>query len=145
MTDVFSPAKRSEIMRAVVGKQTAPERRVVEIVRRMGFRPALNVKELRGCPDLVFHRRRKAVFVHGCFWHRHRCTAGVSMPSSNQSYWRQKFERNKTRDAAIRRQLRKAGWSVLVVWECQTKPPATERLAVRLKTFLSRPRMRPKT
>lgn len=136
MVDVFSAAKRSRIMRAVRSDQTTPERVVVEIVRRLRFRPRLNDKTLPGSPDLSFPRRRKVVFIHGCFWHRHSCVAGQSTPASNQPFWLAKFARNGRRDRRVRRELRRLGWHVLVVWECQTSPAQRKRLTARLAKFL---------
>ena len=132
--DTFTRSERSAIMRKVKGKDTAPELAVRALVRRLGLRCTLNRADLPGKPDLVFVRRRKAIFVHGCFWHGHSCRAGRNRPSTHQAYWTPKLERNKARDAANRRRLRRAGWSVLTVWECQLK--RAERLSARLASFL---------
>lgn len=136
MTDVFTPAQRSRVMRAVRGSQTGPEMVVQELVRALGYRPRCHDETLPGRPDLVFRRRRKAIFVHGCFWHRHRCEAGRSLPASNREYWQAKFRRNVRRDRRALADLRAAGWQVLVVWECQTKARRRARLAARLAAFL---------
>lgn len=134
MTDVFSQPKRSEIMRAVRGRDTKPEMAVRKIVHGLGFRYRLHVRALAGCPDLVFPALRKVIFVHGCFWHRHNCSNGRSMPASRVEYWQRKFDRNRERDRRARKALRKDGWEVMVVWECQLKRPL--RLTQRLKEFL---------
>jgi len=134
MTDQFTPEKRREIMRAVHSKDTSPEMCVRRLVHGLGYRYRLHVRALPGSPDLVFVSRRKVIFVHGCFWHRHTCRNGRSMPSSRVAYWQAKFERNRKRDQRNRRNLRKAGWAVLVLWECQLKDP--ERLAERITVFL---------
>lgn len=103
----------------------------------MGFRYRLHCKDLPGKPDIVFRRRQKIVFVHGCFWHQHpKSSCRDSRPTkSNTGYWREKLARNIERDKRVVRQLRKDGWRVLVVWECELKH--TERLAQRLKDFLA--------
>lgn len=136
MTDVFSSAKRSRIMAAVKSSGTTPESIVVEVVRSLRFRPRLNVRELPGSPDLVFPRRHAVIFVHGCFWHRHRCASGESLPAANREFWRAKFARNTRRDAAASKALRAAGWRVLTVWECQTKPTRRRQLTRRIAAFL---------
>src|SRR6187455_3222241 len=128
MADVFTRGKRSEVMRAVRGAQTGPENRVLAIVVRLRFRPIRNDATLPGRPDLVFPRRKKIILVHGCFWHRHHCQNGRSTPSSNVDFWTGKFKRNRRRDAKVRRLLRLAGWSVMTVWECQTRNPGLARL-----------------
>ena len=87
----------------------------------MGYRYRLHAKELPGRPDLVFPWRRKLIFVHGCFWHRHRCPSGRETPKSRKEFWLPKLQRNRERDVENRRRLRRMGWDVLVIWECQTK------------------------
>ena len=136
MTDVFSSKKRSDIMRAVKGVDTKPEMRVRRLLHALGYRYRLHLKILPGSPDLVFPKIRKVVFIHGCFWHRHSCVEGRSMPKSNSSYWNAKFKANKQRDALHRRHLRKHGWAVLTIWECQTLPQLQHNLQDRLVSFL---------
>lgn len=122
-------------MRAVRGRDTSPERIVLAIVRARRFRPRVNDESLPGKPDLVFPRRRVAIFVHGCFWHRHACAGGRSTPAANRAFWLRKFRNNQARDAAVRRRLRLGGWRVVVVWECQTRPRrrgALERKLLRI-------------
>ena len=121
--DNLTRSQRSETMKRVRGKDTGPERAVRKMVHAMGFRFRLHVKELPGNPDIVFRSRSKVIFVHGCFWHGHRCDAGINRPSSNRQYWIPKLERNKKRDRASRARLRRLGWRVMVVWECQLKDP----------------------
>ncbi|MCG3179163.1 MAG: Very short patch repair protein [Phycisphaerae bacterium] len=125
MADVFTPEERSAIMRAVRSTDTKPEMIVRRLVHSMGYRYRLHVKSLPGCPDLVFPKYRAVIFVHGCYWHRHNCREGRSMPASNTDYWQVKFARNRRRDACVRRNLRRLGWKVLVLWECQTRNAAT--------------------
>lgn len=137
MADVFTPQQRSAVMRAVKGADTKPEMTVRRLVHALGYRYRLHVRSLPGAPDLVFPRLRKVIFVHGCFWHRHRCDAGRSMPASKVDYWEAKFAANRRRDQRHRRQLRALGWEVMVVWECQLRPQQREQLAARLKAFLA--------
>lgn len=136
--DVFAPEKRSAIMRAVKSADTGPERRVRAAVCALGFarRYRLGGRGLPGKPDLVFSALRKAVFVHGCFWHGHDCKRGARAPKDNASYWSAKITRNRPRDAATLRALKQQGWSTLVIWECETRDaPALSR---RLRRFLDR-------
>nr|WP_271086444.1 very short patch repair endonuclease [Brevundimonas sp. NIBR11] len=113
--------RRSAIMRAVKGKNTKPELRVRSALHRAGYRFRLHRADLPGKPDVVFPGRRAAVFVHGCFWHRHdRCRA-ASTPSTRTEFWLQKFRCNVDRDEANVQSLIALGWRVHIVWECQTK------------------------
>ena len=136
MTDNLTAAQRRRTMQRVRSKDTTPERVVRSLVHRLGYRFRLHRGDLPGKPDLVLPRLQKVIFVHGCFWHRHGCSAGRSTPASNQAYWLAKFERNRLRDATARRKLRRAGWTVLVVWECQTKPAKRAVLERKLRQFL---------
>ena len=138
-TAARTSASRSYLMSRVKGRDTKPEMVVRRLLHGMGYRFRLQAKELPGRPDIVFRPRRKAIFVHGCFWHRHRrpdCRRGRSTPASRTEYWEAKFARNVTRDRRNERALRAAGWGVMVVWECQTKPAGLDRLAGRLRRFL---------
>ncbi|MCK4340844.1 MAG: DNA mismatch endonuclease Vsr [Phycisphaerae bacterium] len=136
MTDQFSAGKRSAIMRAIRGKDTKPEHAVRSLIHRLGYRYRLHVRELPGCPDLVFPSRRKVIFVHGCFWHRHHCRKGRSTPTTRARFWKEKLESNKSRDVKHRRKLRRLGWSVLTIWECQIAPKKADQLAQRVRRFL---------
>jgi len=133
--DVLTVEQRSACMRAVRGQDTTPEMRVRRMTHHMGYRYALHKKNLPGSPDLVFPARKKVIFVHGCFWHLHDCKAGKNAPASNQNYWTAKRERNAERDRASVEALTSQGWSVLVVWECETKDPKS--LAARISAFLN--------
>lgn len=113
--------QRSHIMRRVRGKDTGPEMIVRRLVHQMGYRYRLHRNDLPGKPDLAFIGRRKVIFIHGCFWHGHDCKRGARVPQTNTDYWRQKIERNRTRDADIRSSLTMQGWSVLTIWDCETK------------------------
>lgn len=134
MADNLTVEQRSACMRAVRGQDTTPEMCVRQAAHSLGYRYALHRKNLPGKPDLVFVSRRKIVFVHGCFWHMHKCRRGKISPASNMNYWRSKRERNAERDKEHLRSLRAANWKVLVVWECWTGN--TTRLYKRLADFL---------
>lgn len=121
-------------MRAVRDRDTKPELLVRSLAHKLGFRFRLHRKDLPGKPDLVFVARRKVIFVHGCFWHGHRCKAGQRRPKSNQEYWAQKVLRTRARDKSHVRTLRKAGWQVFVIWECQLRD--SDSVTQRLLRFL---------
>jgi DNA mismatch endonuclease (patch repair protein) len=120
-SDIFSPEKRSEIMRAVKGADTGPELRLRKALHAKGFRYRLNVKGLPGKPDLVFPKYRAIIFVHGCFWHGHECARGARVPKSNTLYWRAKIARNVKRDHETIAALQRYGWYVKTSWECDLK------------------------
>jgi len=121
MTRAKPSALRSRIMRAVKSKDTTPELYIRRLLHAKGFRYRLHRTDLPGCPDLVFARLKKVIFIHGCFWHGHNCRRGARMPKSNVEYWTAKISRNHARDQKIRKQLKADGWDVLVVWECRMK------------------------
>jgi DNA mismatch endonuclease (patch repair protein) len=132
MVDHLTPQKRSETMSKIRGKDTTPEMEVRRLVHSMGYRYRLHRTDLPGKPDLTFPSLKKIIFVHGCFWHMHKCKR---LPKSNTRYWKTKLEENARRDRRVRYQLKKLGWDVLVVWECLTKNP--QKLQKRLEKFLS--------
>jgi DNA mismatch endonuclease, patch repair protein len=117
--DIFTRKKRSWIMGRIRSKNTKPEIIVRSILHRTGFRFSLGRKRLPGSPDIVLPKHRTAIFVHGCFWHRHRGCKVATTPKSRVGFWKSKFERNVERDRKNIRELRKLGWTVIVVWECQ--------------------------
>lgn len=123
-------------MRAVKGCDTTPEIQVRRLVFGMGYRYRLHRKDLPGKPDLVFIGRRKVVFVHGCFWHRHGCARGSRVPKTNTNYWREKITRNSARDGATVAALEVKDWRVLVIWECELRSEA--RTTSSLRRFLDR-------
>jgi DNA mismatch endonuclease, patch repair protein len=133
--DMHSPLVRSRNMAAIRSSNTTVELRVRRLVFRLGFRYRLNLRDLPGRPDLVFTRMRKVIFVHGCFWHRHRGCRFATTPTTNASYWRAKFATNVNRDKRVLSQLQRDGWTYLVIWECDTKHEAS--LKDRLLAFLS--------
>lgn len=107
-------------MRRIKGKNTKPEMIVRRLLHSMGYRYRLHAKELPGKPDVVFRPQKKAIFVHGCFWHQHSACPNGRLPGSKQEFWKPKLSRNVIRDEKQLDQLEKAGWHVFVVWECQT-------------------------
>lgn len=131
--DIMTRAERSIRMSLIRSKNTNPERAVLSLVRRMGLRYKLHVRQLPGRPDLVFPRERKAIFIHGCFWHLHKSCPNCRPPKSKLKYWGAKLRGNALRDAIQRRRLRRAGWLSLVVWECQVdrNPDAVARRIAR--------------
>ena len=119
--DRLTRKRRSALMSRIRGKDTAPEKILRSALHKAGYRYTIHVRELSGCPDIVFPRRKKLIFVHGCFWHSHvSCRLGI-LPKSNLAYWRPKLRGNVRRDERNIRKLRRQGWSVLVVWQCNLK------------------------
>lgn len=135
MTDTLSKPQRSANMRAVGSRNTKPEIRVRRIAHGLGYRFRLHRRELPGKPDLAFPGRRKAVFVHGCFWHQHKGCGRAAVPQSNIGFWLPKLTRNAARDAAQIAALKKIGWRALVIWECELKNE--RRVASRIRRFLA--------
>src|SRR4051794_10203513 len=116
--DRISVGQRSRVMAAIRNKNTAPERVVRSAAHRLGFRFRLHRAALPGRPDLVFPKLKKAIFVHGCFWHHHQDCARATIPRSNQKYWRAKLTGNVARDSRVDAELKALGWNTLVLWEC---------------------------
>lgn len=130
---------RTAVMRAVRSVDTVPEMTVRRLLHAEGYRFRLHRRELPGSPDIVFPSRRRAIFVHGCFWHGHQCARGARTPKSNQAYWLPKLRRNRERDAGAIVALTTVGWEALVVWECETGLTARGELLARLAAFLGPP------
>lgn len=128
---------RRRSMQAVRSKDTKPEMAVRRLAHSLGFRYRLHRRDLPGVPDLVFPSRRKIIFVHGCFWHGHSCKNGVRQPKTNKEYWVPKIARNAERDREHLSDLARLGWSVLTVWECETRDEGG--LESRLRGFLGPP------
>jgi len=122
-------------MAAVKSKDTTPEMFIRRLVYSLGFRYRLHVRSLPGTPDLVFPRLKRVIEVNGCFWHMHDC-GRCRIPSSRRDYWIAKIERNAARDKRTRRELRKLGWKVLVLWECEIKPSREDWLRRKIVAFL---------
>lgn len=133
-TDTLSPKERSERMGRVHNKDTKPEMRVRRLVHSLGYRYRLHYNGLPGRPDLVFPARKKVIFVHGCFWHRHEGCSRCRMPKSRLEFWRPKLEKNRLRDLKNLTELHELGWETLVVWECETEEAAG--LPGRIMNFL---------
>lgn len=136
MADTLTTVERSERMGRIQNKDTKPEMRVRKIVHGMGYRYRLHKANLPGKPDLVFAGRRKVIFVHGCFWHRHpdpSCSL-ARLPKSKLDFWVPKLEANRRRDEANVRELEQAGWYVLTIWECQLRN--AKELKSRIQVFL---------
>ncbi len=137
VTDTLTIAERSRLMAKIKGKNTGPERAVRSLLHRAGYRFRIHIRGLPGTPDVVLPKYRTVVFVHGCFWHRHRGCKVATMPHSHVRFWKEKFRRNVANDVRHRRKLRRLGWRVVVVWSCQLKRP--DRVLAKLEKAL-RPR-----
>lgn len=133
MPDNRSPESRSALMARIMAKNTQPEWIVRRLMHGMGFRYRLHRRNLPGSPDLIFPSKKKAVFVHGCFWHAHGCKIGRP-PKSRPEFWLPKLARNKERDELNDERLRALGYDVLTVWQCETRRP--EELAPKLRAFM---------
>jgi DNA mismatch endonuclease, patch repair protein len=135
MADVFSKEVRSRIMSQIRSCDTRPEMLVRSMVHRLGYRFRLHLRQLPGTPDLVLPRLQSVIFVHGCFWHGHlRCSRGTC-PTSNTLFWQQKIAHNRERDKKSQLLLRKSGWRICVVWQCELANK--DRLRAKLLEFLS--------
>lgn len=131
--DTRSPEQRRRIMQAVKSKDTTPELLVRRLLHRLRYRFRLHRKDLPGRPDIVLPKYRKVILVHGCFWHSHGCAKGQP-PKSRQDYWLPKLEANVNRDRDKTAQLEQLGWSVLIVWQCETKD--VDGLTRKLQAFV---------
>jgi DNA mismatch endonuclease (patch repair protein) len=125
---------RSRIMRAVKSCDTRPELALRSLAHRMGYRFRLHRKDLPGKPDMVFPAKRKAIFMHGCFWHCHDCGRGARIPVQNRDYWDAKLTRNRERDESSMKALAALGWEAIVFWECELQVP--KQVAKKLRSFL---------
>lgn len=132
--DTVTPTRRSEIMARVHARDTKPEMLVRRMVHAMGYRYRLHAKDLPGKPDLVFRSRKKVLFVHGCFWHRHPGCVLARLPKSHQDFWMPKLTANRLRDMKCERSLEEAGWGVLVIWECELGD--VSQLKAKIRGFL---------
>lgn len=132
--DSLTIAERSQRMRMVKSTDTKPEQLVRALINKLGYRFLVHDPRLPGHPDFVFPQRRKVVFVHGCFWHRHNHCRLARLPKSRLDFWQPKLEQNKERDAIARRALTRMGWSSLVIWECELGDPV--KVMISLLVFL---------
>ena len=119
MADNLTPSQRSACMAAIRSEHTQPEHTIRRALYRAGYRYRCNYPHLPGKPDMIFPGRSKIIFIHGCFWHRHRCKKGRSTPLNRKRFWEAKFHRNIERDRQACKQLHHLGWRVLIIWECQ--------------------------
>ncbi|SRR5581483_409859 len=138
--DLVSSSRRSEIMSRIRSSDTGPEMQVRRMLHALGYRYALHRRDLPGVPDLVFPSRRKIIFIHGCFWHQHKGCIDGRIPKSRVSFWRSKLQRNVERDRRNISKLRRTGWKVMSVWECDTAKIGSMRK--RLTRFLGEPRLK---
>lgn len=136
MIDRVSQTTRSRIMASVKRSDTKPEMALRKALHREGFRYRLHDKLLPGKPDIVLPRHRAAIFVHGCFWHRHEGCTACTTPASNVEYWIRKFDDNVARDARSLKLLLELGWRVAVVWECGLRPKTIDLTISALKIWL---------
>lgn len=121
VTDRITKQRRSWNMSRIRSKDTKPELAVRSLLHRMGFRFRLHVKRLPGCPDIVLPKLQTVIFVNGCFWHRHPKCKFAYFPKSRKDFWEKKFKSNVGRDRLLCQELAKLGWSVCVIWECETR------------------------
>jgi DNA mismatch endonuclease, patch repair protein len=135
-SDVHTPEQRTRNMAAIRGKDTKPEMVVRRLVHRLGYRFRLHRRDLPGTPDIVFPSRRKAIFVHGCFWHCHDCKYGSVRTKANAEFWRKKRTGNVARDVRNLSELAKQGWKILVLWECSLKDKRARVLETKIRKFL---------
>lgn len=138
--DIMTAAERSERMSRIRSKNTRPELMVRRALHALGYRYRLHHRDLPGVPDLTFPRRRKVVFIHGCFWHAHQDCKVANRPKSRRPFWDEKFKRNRTRDAANEQALAEDGWRICVIWECETKN--MQKVLCKLRSFLGPARSR---
>ncbi len=136
--DLMTTAQRSAHMRKIRSHNTAPELLVRRSLHALGYRFRLYGRGLPGEPDIIFKHKRKAIFVHGCFWHYHEHCPIAHVPKSRQAYWQLKFDTNKIRDQQNLLKLEDLGWTVLVIWECETAK--MQDLLPKITKFLGPPR-----
>jgi DNA mismatch endonuclease (patch repair protein) len=138
VVDIFSKAKRSEVMSKIRGRNTRPEQTLRSLLHRAGFRFRLHNSRLPGTPDIVLPRYRTVIMVHGCFWHRHpRCRFAYE-PKTRVAFWRGKFAENIARDRRVKNALRKLGWRVITIWECELTNADRVMANLRLKLPVDR-------
>jgi DNA mismatch endonuclease (patch repair protein) len=131
MTDVHTREQRSRNMAAIRSRNTKPEMRVRSALHAMGFRFRLHRKDLPGRPDIVLAKYRTVIFVHGCFWHCHRCKYGSVVPATRAEFWAAKRGGNVARDRTRAAALRRLGWRAIVLWECEVR--SEEAVLARLR------------
>lgn len=132
--DTMTREERSERMRLVKGRDTKPEWRVRQILKKLGYRYKLQYSKLPGKPDFAFPGKRKAIWVHGCFWHRHENCSLARLPKGRQDFWIPKLEGNRKRDLECQNKLHEMGWQILVIWECELSNQSS--VESKIKQFL---------
>jgi DNA mismatch endonuclease (patch repair protein) len=125
--------QRRQLMARVKSRDTIPELKVRRLLHAMGYRFRLHRRDLPGTPDIVLGPKRKAIFVHGCFWHRHKGCRKTTTPTMRREFWLAKFNANVERDRRSMAELKKDGWDVLIIWECES---TSDSLADRLRRFV---------
>lgn len=138
--DHLTPERRSWLMSRVRGKDTKPELAVLRALRRLGKKPQRHVASLPGRPDFVFPRLKKAIFVHGCFWHRHKGCKHATTPKTRRAFWNAKFAANVKRDQRVRRELHALGYEAHLIWQCWAK--SENDLSARLEILMARRRLK---
>jgi DNA mismatch endonuclease, patch repair protein len=133
--DIYSREKRSDIMARVKATDSTPELTVRRLLHNLGYRYRLHRNNLPGKPDIVLPKHKSVIFVHGCFWHHHKGCKKSKLPESNADFWRKKILDNVARDKRTILELKKTGWKVLVLWECQVR---SSKLQERINHFLER-------
>ena len=141
MPDTFTRAERSAVMARVKSTNTSAERSVRRMLRSLRVKFKGHGSRLPGAPDFVLAEERVAIFVHGCFWHQHSCKRGNRQPTTNVAYWTAKLARNVARDRVTRRTLRRLGWRVLTIWECQLEHPSLQARMARYVSNTGRARL----
>jgi DNA mismatch endonuclease (patch repair protein) len=121
MVDIFSKIKRSQIMASISGKETKPEILVRSFLFKQGFRFRKNVKKLPGKPDIVLPKYQTVILLHGCFWHGHKKCKASALPETRKEFWKNKIKSNIDRDKRTIRSLKKTGWKVIIIWQCEIK------------------------
>lgn len=138
MTDVLTLEQRRKCMASIRSRDTRPEMIVRKMVHAMGYRYRLHRRDLPGKPDLVFSRIKKVIFVHGCFWHKHKCRYGRVQPKTNADFWISKRESTRLRDFKNMRKLREMGWGSMTIWECWTKDNSKHhKIEQKIASFLT--------
>jgi DNA mismatch endonuclease (patch repair protein) len=133
MADVVDKATRSRMMSGIRAQNTSPELQVRSLLHRAGFRFRLHQKNLPGKPDIVLSKLHIAIFVHGCFWHSHQNCHLASIPKTNTKFWHEKLSKNVERDTRATRALRRKGWHVFTIWECDIDEPGTRKLLSKIR------------
>jgi len=136
LADIFSPGKRSEIMRKIKPRGSKQEIFIRKLVHSMGYRYRLHKKNLPGTPDLVFPKYKKVIFVHGCFWHGHEGCKRSALPTTNFEFWKKKISGNVKRDKSNYQRLEQLGWKYMTVWQCEIKESQKEKLKRTISNFL---------